>query len=585
MDKYLASIDEFTNYEDIENQLASISYGVNAVENKEDIDKLKALEIYLKGILVYLKEKKFLMNRDMVLNNCLEEIKNKIESILNFIKSIGKLEYLDVPRDMDIPKFNNWLSNLFYLYEGLLGREITINDFLDIIPLEYENSELCNRVISKYLEVFLKYNGKDVDRDRLCLQLIMSDSELNSLIMVDENGKSSISSENAIVSAVKIYNQRHRDLFKDKFIEINKAGMLLGFDNIDDKNIIEVKDKLEKRMTSLMQSVNILTSNLKRRDGLVSDNVYDIIFSKEEVDIRNKMKRDFLVMEISNMLTCGKYNEMSTSSKDNMFRVLKDAMLYLCCFDVFKQASSDYERYCERQDYYSVMEQKNKVMDEYEMLLSKLSKLEKEYVKNENREVSIIYSSSKKEMQRVNLEHEIDKIKKRMDQIIALMGGYNYFENKFIREFNCQAGFSSSSKDMNQELLVKYDYQQSIKNKNKHKFRFEIVKLNDSVEEYEEKLFGVFPIEMLPPTEDKINNLPLFREFGIKIPSYGSVEFRKLYDKIFELLNNSEYRDSIESSERIISSMNDDRLMKIHSGKFDTLISTVNVSKNIRVRK
>lgn len=590
MDKYLASIDEFTNYEDIESQLASISFGANEVENKEDMDKQRATEIYLKSILVYLKEKYFLANREEILKNYLDEIEGKIGNIYRFIKSIEELEYLDIPRNMnmDITEFNSWLNNLFSLYEHEMARKITIDDFLDIIPLEYENSELNNRIVSKYLKVFLQYNGKSLARDGKCLQLIMNDREFDSLISVKEKEVTSISLDNPIVSAVKIYKQRHKDLFKDKFAEINKAGVLLGFDNIDDSNILDVKNKLEKRMASLMQTADTLTRNLNRCDGLVDESVYEIIFSEEEVDIRNKLKRDFLVMEVSNMFTCGKYNEMSSSSKDNVFKVLKDAMLYLGGFGFFKKVSGDYEKYCEYQNYLSEMASKNSAMDEYEMLLSELSKLEREYVKNENRKVSVIYSSSKKEMQRINLEHEIDKIKKRMSQIIVLMGGYSYFEDKFIREFNNYIDPNNSREDNIRELLVKYDYQRSNKKKideDKQKFRFEIIKLNDSQEECEEKLFGVFPIEMLPPTEDKINDIPLFREFGMKIPSYDSVEFRKLYDKVSEILNNSEYRDSLESSGRIISSISDDRLKKIHSGKFDSLIPTVKISKNIRVRK
>lgn len=590
MDKYLASIDEFTNYEDIESQLASISFGANEVENKEGMDKQKATEIYLKSILVYLKEKYFLANREKILKDCLEEIKGKIGNIHSFIKGIEKLEHLDIPRNMnmDITEFNSWLNNLFSLYEHEMARKITIDDFLDIIPLEYENSELNNRIVSKYLKVFLQYNGKSLARDGKCLQLIMNDREFDSLISVKKKGVTSISLDNPIVSAVKIYKQRYKDLFKDKFAEINKVGVLLGFDNIDDSNILDVKNKLEKRMASLMQTANTLTRNLNRCDGLVDESVYEIIFSEEEVDIRNKLKRDFLVMEVSNMFTCGKYNEMSSSSKDNVFKVLKDAMLYLGGFGFFKKVSGDYEKYCEYQNYLSEMASKNSAMDEYEMLLSELSKLEREYVKNENRKISVIYSSSKKEMQRINLEHEMDKIKKRMSQIIVLMGGYSYFEDKFIREFNNYIDPNNSREDNIRELLVKYDYQRSNKKKvdeDKQKFRFEIIKLNDSQEECEEKLFGVFPIEMLPPTEDKINDIPLFREFGMKIPSYDSVEFRKLYDKVSEILNNSEYRDSLESSGRIISSISDDRLKKIHSGKFDSLIPTVKISKNIRVRK
>ena len=77
----------------------------------------------------------------------------------------------------------------------------------------------------------------------------------------------------------------------------------------------------------------------------------------------------------------------------------------------------------------------------------------------------------------------------------------------------------------------------------------------------------------------------MYREFGIKMPNYGSQEFRILYEKIVKLLNNSFYSDSLTDGKRILSNISDDRLIKIHNGKFDTLTSTVKASEYMKIRK
>lgn len=589
MDKYLTSIDEFTSYDDVENQLAMIRLAISDENgSKEDKDKLREIENYLNTILVYLKWKQFPVIGEEILKKALEDINLKIRDIQKFIRNLLGLEYLEVPKDLDIPSLNNWLSKLFYLYKTETGKEPSLDDFKGIIPKEEDESELKNRIVEKYLGVFFQYNGKSIDRDSKCSQLLMSEEDFNNLIKIDSNGKTRISSDFAIGDAIKIFNQRNENVFKERFEKLNNEALGLDLDEITRFNIMDVKNKLESRMAYLMKSVNILTSNLKKKDKSYDEKVYDIIFSSSDMEIRNNLERDFLILEISNLFTNGMYGKMKEDDKDKLFIVLMDAIKYLLSFDVFKQVESDYSKYCKMQKYDEVIASRDMKLLEYEELFNELHKLEKAYVENKQRKISIIYSLEKKEALLMDLDNQIKKIKEKMSQIVVAMVGYDLFEREFITKFNYQMGFKSSVSLDKQELKVNYDYQQGVKNKNSKKdgkFDFKIETLEDGKVVPDEKLFMVFPFSMLPPSEEKINDLPMFREFGIKMPNYGSQEFRILYEKIVKLLNNSFYSDSLTDGKRILSNISDDRLIKIHNGKFDTLISTVKASEYMKIRK
>lgn len=589
MDKYLTSIDEFTSYDDVENQLAMIRLAISDENgSKEDKDKLREIENYLNTILVYLKWKQFPVIGEEILKKALEDINLKIRDIQKFIRNLLGLEYLEVPKDLDIPSLNNWLSKLFYLYKTETGKEPSLDDFKGIIPKEEDESELKNRIVEKYLGVFFQYNGKSIDRDSKCSQLLMSEEDFNNLIKIDSNGKTRISSDFAIGDAIKKFNQRNENVFKERFEKLNNEALGLDLDEITRFNIMDVKNKLESRMAYLMKSVNILTSNLKKKDKSYDEKVYDIIFSSSDMEIRNNLERDFLILEISNLFTNGMYGKMKEDDKDKLFIVLMDAIKYLLSFDVFKQVESDYSKYCKMQKYDEVIASRDMKLLEYEELFNELHKLEKAYVENKQRKISIIYSLEKKETLLMDLDNQIKKIKEKMSQIVVAMVGYDLFEREFITKFNYQMGFKSSVSLDKQELKVNYDYQQGVKNKNSKKdgkFDFKIETLEDGKVVPDEKLFMVFPFSMLPPSEEKINDLPMFREFGIKVPNYGSQEFRILYEKIVKLLNNSFYSDSLTDGKRILSNISDDRLTKIHNGKFDTLISTVKASEYMKIRK
>lgn len=589
MDKYLTSIDEFTSYDDVENQLAMIRLAISDENgSKEDKDKLREIENYLNTILVYLKWKQFPVIGEEILKKALEDINLKIRDIQKFIRNLLGLEYLEVPKDLDIPSLNNWLSKVFYLYKTETGKEPSLDDFKGIIPKEEDESELKNRIVEKYLGVFFQYNGKSIDRDSKCSQLLMSEEDFNNLIKIDSNGKTRISSDFAIGDAIKIFNQRNENVFKERFEKLNNEALGLDLDEITRFNIMDVKNKLESRMAYLMKSVNILTSNLKKKDKSYDEKVYDIIFSSSDMEIRNNLERDFLILEISNLFTNGMYGKMKEDDKDKLFIVLMDAIKYLLSFDVFKQVESDYSKYCKMQKYDEVIASRDMKLLEYEELFNELHKLEKAYVENKQRKISIIYSLEKKEALLMDLDNQIKKIKEKMSQIVVAMVGYDLFEREFITKFNYQMGFKSSVSLDKQELKVNYDYQQGVKNKNSKKdgkFDFKIETLEDGKVVPDEKLFMVFPFSMLPPSEEKINDLPMFREFGIKVPNYGSQEFRILYEKIVKLLNNSFYSDSLTDGKRILSNISDDRLTKIHNGKFDTLISTVKASEYMKIRK
>lgn len=589
MDKYLTSIDEFTSYDDVENQLAMIRLAISDENgSKEDKDKLREIENYLNTILVYLKWKQFPVIGEKILKKALEDINLKIRDIQKFIRNLLGLEYLEVPKDLDIPSLNNWLSKVFYLYKTETGKEPSLDDFKGIIPKEEDESELKNRIVEKYLRVFFQYNGKSIDRDSKCSQLLMSEEDFNNLIKIDSNGKTRISSDFAIGDAIKIFNQRNENVFKERFEKLNNEALGLDLDEITRFNIMDVKNKLESRMAYLMKSVNILTSNLKKKDKSYDEKVYDIIFSSSDMEIRNNLERDFLILEISNLFTNGVYGKMKEDDKDKLFIVLMDAIKYLLSFDVFKQVESDYSKYCKMQKYDEVIASRDMKLLEYEELFNELHKLEKAYVENKQRKISIIYSLEKKEALLMDLDNQIKKIKEKMSQIVVAMVGYDLFEREFITKFNYQMGFKSSVSLDKQELKVNYDYQQGVKNKNSKKdgkFDFKIETLEDGKVVPDEKLFMVFPFSMLPPSEEKINDLPMFREFGIKVPNYGSQEFRILYEKIVKLLNNSFYSDSLTDGKRILSNISDDRLIKIHNGKFDTLISTVKASEYMKIRK
>lgn len=589
MDKYLTSIDEFTSYDDVENQLAMIRLAISDENgSKEDKDKLREIENYLNTIFVYLKWKQFPVIGEEILKKALEDINLKIRDIQKFIRNLLGLEYLEVPKDLDIPSLNNWLSKLFYLYKTETGKEPSLDDFKGIIPKEEDESELKNRIVEKYLGVFFQYNGKSIDRDSKCSQLLMSEEDFNNLIKIDSNGKTRISSDFAIGDAIKIFNQRNENVFKERFEKLNNEALGLDLDEITRFNIMDVKNKLESRMAYLMKSVNILTSNLKKKDKSYDEKVYDIIFSSSDMEIRNNLERDFLILEISNLFTNGMYGKMKEDDKDKLFIVLMDAIKYLLSFDVFKQVESDYSKYCKMQKYDEVIASRDMKLLEYEELFNELHKLEKAYVENKQRKISIIYSLEKKEALLMDLDNQIKKIKEKMSQIVVAMVGYDLFEREFITKFNYQMGFKSSVSLDKQEIKVNYDYQQGVKNKNSKKdgkFDFKIETLEDGKVVPDEKLFMVFPFSMLPPSEEKINDLPMFREFGIKVPNYGSQEFRILYEKIVKLLNNSFYSDSLTDGKRILSNISDDRLIKIHNGKFDTLISTVKASEYMKIRK
>lgn len=589
MDKYLTSIDEFTSYDDVENQLAMIRLAISDENgSKEDKDKLREIENYLNTILVYLKWKQFPVIGEKILKKALEDINLKIRDIQKFIRNLLGLEYLEVPKDLDIPSLNNWLSKVFYLYKTETGKEPSLDDFKGIIPKEEDESELKNRIVEKYLRVFFQYNGKSIDRDSKCSQLLMSEEDFNNLIKIDSNGKTRISSDFAIGDAIKIFNQRNENVFKERFEKLNNEALGLDLDEITRFNIMDVKNKLESRMAYLMKSVNILTSNLKKKDKSYDEKVYDIIFSSSDMEIRNNLERDFLILEISNLFTNGVYGKMKEDDKDKLFIVLMDAIKYLLSFDVFKQVESDYSKYCKMQKYDEVIASRDMKLLEYEELFNELHKLEKAYVENKQRKISIIYSLEKKEALLMDLDNQIKKIKEKMSQIVVAMVGYDLFEREFITKFNYQMGFKSSVSLDKQGLKVNYDYQQGVKNKNSKKdgkFDFKIETLEDGKVVPDEKLFMVFPFSMLPPSEEKINDLPMFREFGIKMPNYGSQEFRILYEKIVKLLNNSFYSDSLTDGKRILSNISDDRLTKIHNGKFDTLISTVKASEYMKIRK
>lgn len=589
MDKYLTSIDEFTSYDDVENQLAMIRLAISDENgSKEDKDKLREIENYLNTILVYLKWKQFPVIGEEILKKALEDINLKIRDIQKFIRNLLGLEYLEVPKDLDIPSLNNWLSKVFYLYKTETGKEPSLDDFKGIIPKEEDESELKNRIVEKYLGVFFQYNGKSIDRDSKCSQLLMSEEDFNNLIKIDSNGKTRISSDFAIGDAIKIFNQRNENVFKERFEKLNNEALGLDLDEITRFNIMDVKNKLESRMAYLMKSVNILTSNLKKKDKSYDEKVYDIIFSSSDMEIRNNLERDFLILEISNLFTNGVYGKMKEDDKDKLFIVLMDAIKYLLSFDVFKQVESDYSKYCKMQKYDEVIASRDMKLLEYEELFNELHKLEKAYVENKQRKISIIYSLEKKEALLMDLDNQIKKIKEKMSQIVVAMVGYDLFEREFIMKFNYQMGFKSSVSLDKQELKVNYDYQQGVKNKNSKKdgkFDFKIETLEDGKVVPDEKLFMAFPFSMLPPSEEKINDLPMFREFGIKVPNYGSQEFRILYEKIVKLLNNSFYSDSLTDGKRILSNISDDRLTKIHNGKFDTLISTVKASEYMKIRK
>ena len=94
-----------------------------------------------------------------------------------------------------------------------------------------------------------------------------------------------------------------------------------------------------------------------------------------------------------------------------------------------------------------------------------------------------------------------------------------------------------------------------------------------------DKIFGVFPFEMLP-IGDNINNIEILRKYGIKLPKGDSIEFLELSKLCLNLINSPLLRNRIDSNIRIKTDIDDKYLEYLHGGKFDAVVDTISLDSD-----
>ena len=537
MNKYFDLLNRVKSYEELRKLIIRVKSEIKVLKRNRDSQKLFELKNFLVDLQVisfYVLKKKYKEMRNTIIVDETKKLQNKGKDCLELYRMLDKLYILGLKEESyasNLPDMNSWLKNIFNLYDER-GYIVTLNDFKKIFSVKLADNKKNNYIIEKYMELFFKNDPESPEFSQLLFEL----SEKFDIELGDHNPVFSI-----VSSAIKILNNRHSGLFMNDFNKMNEITVKLGFDSVNIDNIYSYRN-------TIYQQMELIKGSLEQIDNgdytSILSSYLDNLLDESKVDI------DLAIVEFCNFITNGKYNLMDASEKDRFFVDLPKIIDIIIKSRIYNYMDRGYEEYEKSGNFDGLNYEDSLVSQKIRELKLEICELniQKESFLNMRGISKVI---NKKKSQDIS------------SKLLLLEGELLNLENQLIL-------ISDKKKEYVSGIYSMY-------NMDAIKLMYDDVNIDNS-----DKLFGVFDFDMLPLDNIKINNMEIFKRYGIVIPEFNSREFIDISNRCLKFISNNKFKERFDSAKRILTGADDKRLSLIVSGKYDYLIESVNVSHLMR---
>ena len=269
--------------EDINRYIKYIEQKIKIAEDNNNLSEAKDLlknKNFLEALYLYILDKKYKNEVPLLLEYANDIINDILELYVPLKEKIDKL-VLDTNKNISINDMNTWLKNLFLIYKKH-GKEITINDFKEIFPKSMEDD---NKLIFEYMSIYFKnINNKDesIYNDTIFKYCTLS-NDMNNPVL------------NIMGKAIDTLNQKNNSYLEEEYHQVkNMASTLFEYNNIDSKNIHELKEYVD---TTISKYLNNRVDFIEGKDLKVKKE-YEL--NKDKIA---KLNNDIALVNLCNKIT------------------------------------------------------------------------------------------------------------------------------------------------------------------------------------------------------------------------------------------------------------------------------------------
>lgn len=524
MNDYYKELNSISNYKDLLNILVRISSEIDYCTTTWDNDRLNELKqilIQMNIIVNYVIKKKFQIVLPMLVEERKELLSNELNRCIELSDIVSKVYLIDEKRKEDfdeLPKLNEWINKVFSLYNEY-GYQVKEDEFKNIFDQKAVDYEVDNYLVYEYIKLIFK--NKDEYDSYAFTDLIV---RLSSDIHYNFSDVEPVI--DIMCMAINKFNKKNKGLFKEIYDDFDREMVSFGLN----RNMYKKSNQIMNVLNKQMEDVTSKLEELNNGDySFILSDYEDRFISTDELDI------DIEINRICNVITNNKFSKMDSKMKDKFFDDLYDIMDTVVKYNEFNKYREEYNEYSKINKYDSIYGEYVLCIEERRNISSKILELEKK-IKLENSKLIFPMLGKKKNY---SLEYELSRLKKELNEIDKKIKDVNVTKSKYIYNFVNKYGL--------------YEYGYSV-----------------------DKLFGVFDFDMLPVDINKVNNMDLFKEYGIVLPE-DIRQFSKLYEICYFLMKNSIFVKRINSNLRKLSLASDETLDYIMNKNYESLVATAGI--------
>lgn len=504
--------------EDINRYIKYIEQKIKIAEDNNNLSEAKDLlknKNFLEALYLYILDKKYKNEVPLLLEYANDIINDILELYVPLKEKIDKL-VLDTNKSISINDMNTWLNNLFLIYKKH-GKEITINDFKEIFPKSMEDD---NKLIFEYMSIYFKnINNKDesIYNDAIFKYCTLSD-DINNPVL------------NIMGKAIDTLNQKNNSYLEEEYHQVkNMASTLFEYNNIDSKNIHELKEYVD---TTISKYLNNRVDFIEGKDLKVKKE-YEL--NKDKIA---KLNNDIGLVNLCNKITNFKYSAMGNENKQELYNDLNQIISIIIKYKLALVSMQGLSKYIDDSDYDNISNAIIDLSNKQEKINSEIDDYQRLYDSTLQRKTGLRYTNKKKLSEIDIISRKQEELKKELQDIIAKRNEVNQEKEKFMNDLYSELDLSLFINNLGLKDILDKD-----------------------------KLFGLFEFENLRNIDnDLINKNSLLLKYGIVLDNTRP-EFGDLVNMCINHIT-----DKNLTNQRLYSDIDDKELFSIASGEYDYLI-------------
>jgi len=538
IDNYYKMLVDSKSFDDIKKIIVLVNSDINyylKIGRNDKLLELKKLLHLLEVVSLYVIKRKFDEVLPMLQEIRIDMLKDNKSKYLRMYEKILEIDVMgnSINKNMSLDELNRWISKLFKLYSEY-GYNVSEDDFKNLFDSNISNYKKNNTILYEYMSLLLKLLDGDFDKDVDNDKMVSKVFEFGNRGLLPDDITDEIPGFDIIRLGISKFNDMHEDII---YKEINELSLEVGFGKIDSKKLASCKDKINK---------NILMIDKKLKQIEDGDISY-ILPEYEDMFISVKdIEDDIKIYQLCDMVSNGKYSKMSVNERDSFFKDLPIIMDLIVKYRLFLTFSDEYDKYATLNDYDEIKTE----IDCYEKKIIKLREdidIQKQYCDALlSKKTGIRYPLKKKDVDTKKAYDKLNEMKYLLEEMSYKLKDFYKQKSEYI------LGFNNKFNDYDFKKIYHIDGMNSM-----------------------DKIFGVFDFDMLPITNNNINDMEVLRKYNIELPDDESMEFVNLSKLCLGLINSPLLRNRIDSNTRIRVDIEDKYLECLHDGLFDKHVDTV----------